>query len=565
MVATRSDWTHTKSEAASKSGMVVARHPLSALAGREVLAKGGNAVDAAIAASLVGSVVQPVANSIGGGGLMLIANGRGETSAINYLYEAPRGAHSAMFELEADAAPGLFGWMGIKGRANEIGGLAAGVPGSVAGLHHASTRFGRLPWRDVVAPAMAAAERGYRIDWYNALMASVLVDEIRAFPETAKHFLREGCDAYRPAVLGQADIHRQPALAHVLDRIAEQGADAFYRGPVARNLAAAAQSAGGVLSEADLAAYEVRTPRVAELRYRGASVNYMPYGAPTFALVLGILSAFDLRRYRPDESLRLHLVIEALRRAWVYRDLFNGDSDVVAGPWRGLASTAFARKLADSIDCKRATSADTKVDPYAFDAVEGSAGPAGLGRAEGTVHISAADESGGMVALTETVVGNFGSLVTSRDGVLLNNGMIAFSPIPGQTNSIAPGKRPATNMCPIIVRDGSGAPILTLGASGGRKIIPAVLQTLLHHVDHGLSMQDAIAHPRLDLEGDMVILDARYPAETAETLRAMGHHVETRREGLTTFEFGNACGIVRSAGFLRSGVNPFQMTMAAGL
>lgn len=563
-MASLSEWSHTKSEAVAERGMVVARHPLSATAGRDILAKGGNAVDAAVAASLVGSVVQPVANAIGGGGLMLIAD-KSDVFAVNYLYQAPAGATADMFELEAGAAPGLFGWSGIKGRANEIGGSAVGVPGSIAGLHHAVSIFGRLPWADVVAPAVAAAEQGFQTDWYNSLMASVLADEMLAFPATARAFLRNGRDAYRPAVVGPADVHRQPALAEVLKKVAANGPSAFYQGGIARNIAAAVRAAGGVLSERDLAEYKVRTPAAARLAYRGASISYLPYGAPTFALALGILSAFDLPKYRPDDPQRLHLVIEALKLAWAYRDRFNGDSDVVAGPWRGLADRRFAAELARSIDPKRAKAADTSVDPYEFDDADRGLDGAGSARSEGTVHISAADDAGGMVALTETVVGNFGSLVTSDDGVLLNNGMIAFSPIPGQTNSIAPGKRPATNMCPIIVHDASGKTVATLGASGGRKIIPAVLQALLHHLDHGLSMQDSIAHPRLDLEGDAVVIDARYGASVADALERLGHGVVRRTEDLTTFEFGNACGISRRDDQLRSGVNPFQMTMAAGL
>lgn len=559
-----SEWRHAKTEVVAKRGVVVARHPLSALAGQEILAKGGNAVDAAVTASLVGSVVQPVANAIGGGGLMLIAQ-KGDVSAINYLYQAPAGASPEMFELEAGAAPGLFGWSGIKGRANEIGGSAVGVPGSIAGLHHAVSRYGRLSWAEVVAPAIAAAENGFQVDWYNSLMASVLADEMLAFPATARAFLRNGRDAYRPAVIGPADVHRQPELAEVLRKVATNGPSAFYQGEVARNIAAAVKAAGGTLGERDLAEYKVRTPAAARLEYRGASISYLPYGAPTFALALGILSAFDMPSFAPDDPQRLHLVVEALKLAWAYRDRFNGDSDVIPGPWRGLADPRFAVELAGSIDPRRAKAPDTSLDPYAFD--EAVRGPDGAGRArsEGTVHISAADDSGGMVALTETVVGNFGSLVTSDDGVLLNNGMIAFSPIPGQTNSIAPGKRPATNMCPIIVHDASGRAVATLGASGGRKIIPAVLQALLHHLDHGLSMQDSIAHPRLDLEGDAVVLDARYGASVAEALERLGHRVERRSEDLTTFEFGNACGIARRDEELRSGVNPFQMTMAAGL
>ncbi|QRF63350.1 gamma-glutamyltransferase family protein [Variovorax paradoxus] len=561
------EWSHHKTELCASKGMVAARHPLSAEAGLRILEQGGNAVDAAIAASLAGSVVQQAANSIGGGGMLVVSHPTKGSSAINYLYEAPSLASPEMFPLEAHAEPGLFGWKGIKDRLNEIGGLAVGVPGSIAGLHLASRQFGLLDWARVVAPAIALAEDGYAMDWYGSLMLSVHADEMQPYSSTVKQFLRDGKYSYRPAVVDAADVHRQIELARTLRLVAESGPDGFYKGEVAKSIAAAVKAAGGVLSEADLAQYAPRQSAAATLLYRGNTVHYVPYAAPTAAMFLAILGCFDISSYTPADPRRLHLIVETLRRCWHYRNAFNGDSALVKGPWSGLANVEFAKAVAATISPTEARPMSSPVDPYDYSGDENGATSASgaPGRHEGTVHISAADSSGTMAALTETVVGNFGSLVTSESGVLLNNGMIGFSPIPGQSNSVAPGKRPATNMSPLIVKRPDGRPLLTVGASGGRKIIPAVVQVLNLVIDHGLGMQDAVAHPRLDIEGDKVILDSRFGESVARQLKDMGHVVELRREDLSTFEFGNACGILSGDdGSFFSGVNPFQMTTAAG-
>lgn len=562
-----SKWVHEKTEVSCRNGMVVARHPLSAAAGQAVLRKGGNAVDAAIAASLVGSVVQPVANTIGGGGLMLISHANKGRHAINYLYQAPGRAHESMFELEPGAAPGLFGWTGIKGRRNEIGGAAVGVPGSIAGLHAASTKFGRLCWRDVVEPALAYARDGYRVDWYNSLMMSSHAQEMSEFPETARQFLRDSVYAYRPAVVGHADTHVQAALAQTLEKIAEHGPAGFYSGPVAANLVSAVQAAGGIADMQDLASYSIRESAPRTVGYRGYELAYVPFGVETYAMFFQMLATFDLDGLAPNDARRYHLIAEILKRCWHYRTRFHGDSDYVAGPWSGLRSRGFAEAIAATIDLERASPFDADIDPYAFhtESQQDSSQPGTPGRNEGTVHISAADADGTLVSLTETVVGNYGSLVTSVDGVLLNNGMVSFTPLPGHANSIAPGKRPGTQMGPVIAYDPDGRPFLTLGASGGRKIIPAVLQILNLVIDHGLSMQQAVSHPRLDLEGDKIILDARAGEGVARQLKDMGHPVELRNEDLSTFEFGNPAGIrVDGSGGMTSGVNPFQMTTASG-
>lgn len=559
------DWLHDKTVARTRNGMVAARHPLSAAAGREILIQGGNAMDATAAASLAGSVVQPMANTIGGGGLVIVAHPERGRSAMNYLYQAPAAATAAMFPLGENAAPGLFGWSGIKDQLNEIGGLAVGIPGSIAGLHAAHREFGALPWSKVMAPAIRLARDGFPMDWYGSLMLAVHADQMQAFPNTARQFLRDGQYTYRPDVIGKADVHRQPALAATLEKIATEGPDAFYRGDCARSIVAAVRQATGILSAEDLGDYRVRRYQPASVAYRGHTIEYVPYGSPTLALLMNILAQFDLAALDAAAPRRLHIVAEALKRSFAYRDRFNGDTDRVDGPWSGLASAAFGKAIAATIDIERTTPATTEVDPGRF-AGETYAQPAGRpGGHEGTVHISAADRGGCLVALTETVVGNFGSLVSSDNGVLLNNGMIGFSPIPGEMNCVAPGKRPATNMCPVIVSDASGRPVATLGASGGRKIIPAVGQILAHFIDQQLPMQQAVSQPRLDLEGPRLTADSRLPRQTIEALTAMGHTVDVRTEGLSTFEFGNPCGIaVSDDGWLQSGVNPFQATTAAG-
>lgn len=565
--AQSSEWVHDKTEARSKNGMVVARHPLSAEAGRKILEKGGNAVDAAIGASLVGSVVQPMANTIGGGGLMIISHPIKGKTAINYLYEAPQRAHAAMFPMEDDAAPGLFGWTGIKDQLNEIGGLAVGTPGSIAGLHAVSSEFGRLPWSEVVGPAIEAARSGFSMDWYGSLMLSVHADQMQKFPATARQFLRDGVYTYRPSVIGKADVHVQIALADTLTKVAAGGADIFYRGEIAEGISRSVKASGGLLETSDLENYTVRRYQPSTVRYRNFAVDYVPYASPTLALFLNLMNQFDLSGHGSDSAYRYHLVAEALKRSWQYRDAFNGDTDVVDGPWKGLSSPEFAAEVAKTISVDRVSASRTDVDPFEFQpgTSDGDATSGKPARHEGTVHISAADSDGCMVGLTETVVGNFGSLVTSEHGILLNNGMIGFSPIAGQMNSVAPGKRPSSNMSPVLVFDEDGKPLATLGASGGRKIIPAVAQILTLFMDHDLPMQAAVSHPRLDLEGETIIADSRIPKAVLRKLEDMGHALEVRTEGLSTFEFGNPCGIMfDDAGLMISGVNPFQATAASG-
>jgi gamma-glutamyltranspeptidase/glutathione hydrolase len=556
MNPTRSNWIHEKTEAKASGGMVSSRHPLSAEAGLEILRAGGNAVDAAVAASFAESVVQPAASTIGGGGLFSVREPDGKAHGINYMWQAPERASADMFPIERVPQRGLFGWSGVKNKANEIGGLAVAVPGSVAGLVKASERFGRLPLAEVMKPAIRLAREGFAMDWYGSLMAGIHLDILKSFPLTAGMLLRDGEFPFRPTMIGPADLHRQPELADTLEAIAAGGASAFYTGEIAASIVEAVNSNGGLFTSDDLANYEAVVTTPVEISYRGYRVQGEPSGFTIYAQILNVLSHLDFSTLRPDSAERLHLFIEAFRHCSRDRAKFNPGSGTVEGTWQFLLSASYAADLAGRIHPAK------RVDISATTPEGKSSFPAGESR---TVHIAAIDADGGMASLTETVIGNYGSFVMSNTGVLLNNGMITFAPAPGYPNSIIGGERPSPFITPLHITQPDGKSIMTIGSSGGSKIMTSVLQIASYIIDHGMSPQEATSFPRIDFEGDTVIVDHRFSSETVASLKSFGHSVELRSEELATFEYGNPCVLSRDAeGVIRAGVNPFQATVAVG-
>jgi gamma-glutamyltranspeptidase/glutathione hydrolase len=364
-----------------------------------------------------------------------------------------------------------------------------------------------------------------------------------------------------------ADTHTQPELGSLLEEISAHGAAAFYEGRAAELLANEMRSGDGIVDLAALAGYKPRRSEPHTIDYRGFKIAGTPWSILIYSQFLQTLAQFDLGRFKsPQDPARLHIIIEILRRCFHDRLKYGGDADFVDGPWKGLASLGYAQALARKFDARKCGLVQDGLDPYDFDgrATPAKAPQAVAGREGNTVHISAADANGGMASLTETVLGNYGSLVSTEAGVLLNNGMMAFAPVEGHPNSIAPGKRPSTNMGPMLIFDSDGRPIVTIGASGGRKIVGSILQIISHLIDHGMEMQRAVSEPRIDVMGDVVLVDSRMPPHVPKALSALGHEVVVREEGLATFEFGNPCGIQNKGGLFFSGVNPFQMTAAAG-
>jgi gamma-glutamyltranspeptidase / glutathione hydrolase len=553
---TRSNWVHEKSQAQASGGMVSSRHPLSAEAGMEILRAGGNAVDAAIAASFAESVVQPAASTIGGGGLFTIRTAEGEAHGINYMWQAPLRAAADMYPMDGIPERGLFGWSGVKDSANEFGGLAAAIPGSVSGLTTASTRFGRMPLAEVMKPAIKLATDGFAMDWYGSLMAGIHLDILKNYPTTARILLRDGVYPYRPNMIGKADIHKQPELAATLVAIANQGPDAFYKGEVAASVVEAVNAAGGIFTIEDLETYQAKVTQLIDVDYRGFKVKGERSGFIIYAQVFNVLQHFDLSKMRPDSAERLHLLIEVFRHCLADRMKVNPDFREDDGNWTYLLTPQYAGELAARINSSRRTDI-----PSVFDSAKVSAS-AGDSR---TVHIAAIDAEGGMASLTETVIGNYGSFVMTDTGVLLNNGMISFAPVPGYANSIAPGMRPSTFISPLHITWPDNKSIMTIGSSGGIKIMTSAFQVASYIMDHDMSPQAAISFPRIDFVGPKVILDGRYGTDVINQLRDYGHDVEIRSEELSTFEFGNPSVLVRdSDGTVRGGVNPYQATVAVG-
>jgi gamma-glutamyltranspeptidase/glutathione hydrolase len=561
--ARASRWTLGKSAVVSSAGMVTAGHRLAAEAGVAMLRAGGNAVDAAVAASWAVGVVEPWMSGPGGVGA-LVVHGGGRDVAIDFGLRAPLAARPDMYTLLPERGPqGQYGWPAVRDDDNQLGHRSAGVPGVVAGLCAAHARFGALSREAVMEPAIALAQGGFEADWYTSLILGLDLDVLARFPAAAAIFLRDGVAPPRPSVLlSVPDRIVQRDLAGTLRAIASRGPDAFYRGEIARALAEDMRKHAGLLTEDDLASYR---PRVHEegLRgtYRGLDVVGVPgpTGAPVVQGILNILDGYDIPRLGTGVT-GLHLVAEACRRA--YEDFFAhvGDPDQVRVPWAGLLSPRYAAAVRDTIRLDRASGERARVEPRAF--LDGEAGPA----TSHTTHVCAVDRERQGASITLTLGNLLGShVVVPGTGVVLNDMMLLFDPRPGRANSIGAGKWQASPVAPTLLADG-GRLRAVLGTPGGRRIPTAIAQIIVNLVDHGLGMQEAIAAPRLHAEGPDVLVDDRLGPAVVEGLRALGHRVETAERTPCSFNFAQPNGIaVGPDGALAGGADPFTPAVAVGL
>ena len=464
-------WVVRKPAVASPGGVVSAQHQAASEAGARVLADGGNAVDAAIATSLALATVEPWMSGLGGGGYMLVRPaGEDRTWAISFGMVAPGALDPADYPLTGETGADMFGWPAVLEDRNMRGPLAVAVPGQVAGLGLAHERFGSWGWSDLVAPACALAERGMEVDWHATVAIAASAPELAHDRGSAATYLADGFPLAAPWT-GPAPRTRLGSLADTLRRLAEAGPADFYTGEIARAICADMAALGGRLSAADLATYEAEIEEVCPALYRGSRVWAAPglTAGPTLIDVLNRLAAtLDPGAAPGGETYTAYA--EALR-------------------------AAYAKRL-------RAMGAGTDADP-----------------ASCTSHLGVADRDGTVVALTQTLLSPFGAKVMlPQTGILMNNGIMWFDPRPGGPNAIAPGKRPLSNMCPTVVElaDGRRA---ALGASGGRRILPAVAQMLSFLADFGMSLDDAAHCPRINVDGaDLVEADARLPAETLAVL-----------------------------------------------
>jgi gamma-glutamyltranspeptidase/glutathione hydrolase len=487
----------------NKGGVV--GQPLAARAGMEVLAAGGNAVDAAVAAALVAGVVAVHSCGIGGyGGHMVLARaGSRKVTAIDFNSTAPQTAREDMFPLDDKGA--------VKGGVNTHGWLAAGVPATLAGLQLALDRYGTQSFRQLVQPAIRHAREGFPVTPSLAAALRSARNQLRKDPASARLFLKQG----EPLPAGST--FRNPDLAALLQTLAERNSvDTFYRGDLGRRIADAFQRHHGLVTAADLAAYHAREVTPLELTWRGYTVCTAPLtaGGATVLQTLTTLKALGWEQWPADDPKTRRACLEALRLAWDDRLTLLGDPDRVAVPVARLLSESHAKNQAAQVE----TALRQGKPVHAASDGRGACG---------TIHLNAADAQGNMVALTLTHGGAFGAQVTVEGlGLILGHGMSRFDPQPGKPNSPGPGKRPLHNMCPtVVLRDGK--PVLAVGATGGRKIPNSVFTVLLHYVGRNASITEAVAAPRLHTEGNLdLMLEPSWPEADAASWRQLGYTIQ---------------------------------------
>jgi gamma-glutamyltranspeptidase/glutathione hydrolase len=539
-------WREGARTVEAPSAMVTANEPLAARIGVDILKAGGNAVDAAVAVGFALAVTYPEAGNLGGGGFLVVRLNDRRVAALDFREVAPAAATRDMYlEPGGEASPD-----------SRIGHRASGVPGTVAGLLEAHRRYGRLALPDVIAPAIRLARDGFVVD--SALHAAIAgsASLIGRF-DGASVFLPGG----EPLAVGTRLV--QPALATTLQRIARYGAAGFYRGPVAAAIAAEMRRGGGLITEADLAAYEPKWRTPLRGTFRNHEILAMPpssSGGVTVIEALNVLETWD-HLAPPGSARQAHQLGAVLQRAFLDRNEHLADPDVVAVPVERLTSKAYAREVRATIDEAKATPTT-------------ALRPAGRAPPEGTetTHYNVVDADGNAVAVTTTINDLFGSGVYVADaGIFLNDEMDDFAARPGQpnmfglvqgeANAIAPGKRMLSSMSPVIVLDPRGNVELLAGARGGALIISAVLQLIVNTVEYEMPLRDAIAAPRWHHQGFPDVLTYErggVPAPVLDSLATMGWTLRAGGTGRTT-------AIVRRPGGGWIGaVDPRREGLAAG-
>ena len=568
--ATPTRMTISKSEARAARGMVATKDIHATRAGLQMLEMGGNAVDAAVAACFAVGVVEPESSGIGGGGYLVYQVG-GKGGVVGFPMRGPLDARADMYELTGEAAVGNFGWPGVVNNENLDGPRSIATPGAVAGLCEAHRLFGKLPLREVLAPAASLARDGHSPGWQNIYSWGLLTHRLFAFEELRRIFMPDGRlpagDASTPAFL------RQPELADILEAVGRDGPQAFYTGDIARALVSGIRDNGGIVSERDLAEYR---PFVwedgLEFTYAGCTVRVPPFASAgtTSAMTLRLLDGFDVRSMGHNSPDALHAYICSARLAYADRFTYLADPAFVAAPWQGLVSDGYSALRRGLIDMQRLGPAEPG-DPWAFD--DGSPGerlPASAPALDaGTTHLCAMDAEGNAVSLTNTLMAGFGSgFVPKGTGIVMNNGMMWFDPVPGRVNSIMPGKFPLNNMTPALVMDGDGVR-LSVGASGGRRITNCVTQLISRVLDFGMGPQEAIDAPRVDCSQPATFIDRRLPAEAAAELERRGHRLYVIGNGHVQggfASFASPVAIVRDLdGTFRAGADTFHSAYAEGL
>lgn len=515
---TTQHWQLTKPAASGKRGMVVSQSRNAAEAGVAVLDAGGNAIDAIVATALSLAAIEPWNSGLGGIGHAVVHRaGEARAETIDFGPTAPAALDPSRFKLTGSVASDLFGWPEVEGDINIHGPLSFVIPSAVAGYAELHQRWGKLPLAEIAQPAIALARRGLPQDWYTTLKIANSAPILRLYPESARIYLRDGLPPVAP-YQGGLSYFRLGNLPDTLERLAASGWRDFYEGEIAANIVADVKDLGGVLSAQDLRGCKARVSLATEVPWRGRTVQFAGplTAAPTATDVLRQMKDVSVGK-TPDAAWYVALA-RALKAAYAQRLTSLGDAE-----------------------------------PQAAESC--------------TTHITACDADGTMVALTTTLLSSMGSrTVLPKTGILMNNGVMWFDPVPGKPNSIGGGKRPLTNMFPLVLREGT-TPFIAAGASGGRRIMAAVLQLVSFVADFGMTPEQAAHQPRIDVsDPDKVTADRRLAPDIIKALQADGP-VEVVEHGVLPLNF--ACpNLIAQAGGTRTGISdaasPWSAAVAQG-
>lgn len=546
-----SEWHMDKTGASSRGGMVVAKQDIAAQAGARVLAEGGNAVDAAVTMAWVMNVMEPYNCTIAGAGYLVYRRADGQSWVVDFSNRAPSRATPERLASRTTVA--------------FSGPLAAAVPGTVHGLATALDRFGTISLAHSLEPAIRVAEEGMPQNWLLTLRLVQELPGLRANPRSAAIFLKDG----DPGMAHGEELLRQLDLARTLRAIADGGPAAFYEGEAALEIIDFVNGQGGILDAADFASYRPTIVEPLRARFRNYTLLCVPPPAPglTTAQCLRMLAHDDLADMGHNSADALHLMAETFRLSFADRDAYLGDPEFGDLPTDIMLSDDYIACRRAEIDPRRAQS---EVRPGNVGRVPvGAAGGGG-----GTTHMCAVDAEGNMVSLTQTLIGGFSGLgVAGNTGVVMNCALQWFDPKPNGPNSVAPGKRPLSNMTPMIV-ERDDRPVLAVGSPGSRRITNAVTQVTLNVLEHGMAVQPAISAPRIDCSLGHVLADDRIDAAAINELRSRGHRVELATEfinagGPATGYRGNfsrpAAIHIDADGVRHGGDYPFVEGMAIGV
>ncbi len=539
IVALATDETFARPMVTGRHGLVTSLHPLASSAGLQILMKGGNAFDAAVATSIAVAVVDPKNSTIGGQGfaILYVAKNR-EVRGLNFYGKAPAAA-----TIER-----------LKDKPYQTGFLAAPVPAVLRGCEALHRAHGRLSWKEVLQPAIDLAENGFVLttDFTEVLKRQ---SARLSFPSSQKVFFPGG------RTLEPGEILRQPDLARTLRKVAEEGADAFYKGEIAHRIADFYQQGGGILAYEDLASYEPKWVKPISTTYHGYAIFTLPPNSSGVAMLLqfNLLSGFDLTKFRHNSAEYLHLIGEVQRVAIADRNSYVADPDFQPVPTDRLLSAEYAAERRQVISLERTMPAR-------------AATPAGLPEKANTTHLTVVDGEGNMVSMTQTLGSWFGNGVVAADtGVLFSNQLRHLHTDPASPSALGPGRQPRSNQAPMIILK-NGEPVIAIGTPGNDGIWQRMVQVIVNMVDFGMDVQHAVAAPRMIYGGyqetgtdlpPVFAAEDRLPADVLETLRTkFGYQLK-----LIPSDEGSVNGVVRdpATGFLCGGADPRRWGIDGGI